>query len=384
MFIVDVGFSCVKWMTEDTKGIYRTIYRTSKKDEGLLYKEKRYVVGERALLKTDPCYLRTIDELIDLYPLFTAFAAQKAQIDKSDILVIGLPFDYWKIETAKSARGMHSIIEKLKDSLIAIKLEDTEYKFDDIVVLPQGVGCINAYLNDTTGIKGNILGIDIGFNTIVYSLFSVDENDTLYGKTLYKKGIHDMAINLINPVLEKYTPGKYYSPVEINYIIEKRQIQKGFDLIDISTEIDSAAKEYIESIFSYIIGDLSENIGVITFDTIVIGGGGARAIKELSPYKVNIKVLEEPEYANVRGFKSKAIEIKPPIKEIIKPEIMETPHSIQPQITNVQTPTEEVKEEVKNEGDKTIEIKEPEEISHTATTMEREKHYKVKKKSTEY
>ena len=42
--------------------------------------------------------------------------------------------------------------------------------------------------------SGNVLGIDIGFNTIIFTLFSPQRKQIIHGKTLNKRGVHDPQI----------------------------------------------------------------------------------------------------------------------------------------------------------------------------------------------
>ncbi|MDA8089204.1 MAG: hypothetical protein M0Z61_03115 [Nitrospiraceae bacterium] len=71
MFVVDLGFSRAKWLHDSEKGIVRSCFRKSKSGvEGLSFRGDRYLVGERALLETGSRYLRTVEELVEMYPLF--------------------------------------------------------------------------------------------------------------------------------------------------------------------------------------------------------------------------------------------------------------------------------------------------------------------------
>jgi plasmid segregation protein ParM len=310
MLVVDLGFSSAKWVYNSKKGRLKSAYRKTKKYEGYLYKGERYVLGERALLETGSYYLRTVEELIRFYPLFTAYSAEKAGIREDEALVAGLPYDFWESETAKIRKGEDSVIDSLKKSLSKVEVNDRIYDFKRIYIYPQGLGGIKAFLEDYPDTQGNVLGIDIGFNSIIYALYSVDESELLHGKTVYKKGIHEMAVNYILPEITQHIPGKTLTPIEINHIIENRNIQVGFDLIDVGPEIDDAANAYIKDIFSFIIGDLKAHGGVITFNTIALFGGGARLVQDkLTSNKVKIMTLKEPEFSNAVGFGLKASEV---------------------------------------------------------------------------
>ena len=65
------------------------------------------------------------------------------------------------------------------------------------------IGGIKAYLHENSSASGSsILAVDIGFNTVIYTLYSCAQGEILTGKTFYKKGIHDMAVNGLFPEIQ--------------------------------------------------------------------------------------------------------------------------------------------------------------------------------------
>ena len=202
MFVVDLGFSRAKWLHNSEKGTVRSCFRKSKSGvEGQSFRGDRYLVGERALLETGSRYLRTVEELGEMYPLFVSACAQKAGLWQDDTLVVGLPYDYWKAEAAKDKKGVAGAIDALQSSLMGIEGESA-LNFGRVAVYPQGLGGIKAYLHDNPSESGNILAVDIGFNTVIYTLYSCSQEEILTGKIFYKKGIHDMAVNGLFPEIQ--------------------------------------------------------------------------------------------------------------------------------------------------------------------------------------
>jgi plasmid segregation protein ParM len=309
MLVVDLGFSRAKWLYADARGTVRSCFRRSKSGiEGHLFQEERYLVGERALLETGSRYLRTVEELVDIYPLFVSACAERAGIMQDDSLIIGLPYDYWKTEGAKTKKGAASVIDTLQNSLKHIT-GDHAVDFGQVMVFPQGLGGIKTYLNTYPSSSGNILGVDIGFNTVIYTLYSCAQGEMLTGKTFYKKGIHDMAANSLFPEIQRHIHGKTLTPLEIDYVMQTGALQVGFDRIDIKPEIDEAARSYVNDLLALVIGDLKAHGGVVVFDTVVFFGGGARLLKgKIESNRVNVVVMEEPEFANAMGFRRKAEE----------------------------------------------------------------------------
>ena len=308
MFVVDMGFSRAKWLYNSEKGTVRSCFRRSKSGvEGQSFRGDRYLVGERALLETGSRYLRTVEELVEMYPMFVSACAQKAGIRQDDALVAGLPYDYWKAETAKDKNGAAGAIDALQSSLARVEGE-TVLDFGRVAIYPQGLGGIKAYLHDNP-ISGNILAVDIGFNTVIYTLYSCSREEILTGKTFYKKGIHDMAVNGLFPEIQGHIQGKTLTPLEIDYIMQTGALQVGFDRIDITPEIGEAARAYVNDLLGLVTGDLKAHGVVVAFDTVLFFGGGARLLTgKIESSRVKVVVMEEPEFANAIGFRIKAEE----------------------------------------------------------------------------
>lgn len=307
MLIVDLGFSSAKWLHKDKKGIVKSCFRKTK-DNGYPFRGESYDIGDRALLQTGSHYLRTVDELVEMYPLFVAVAGDRAGIQSDNALAVGLPYDFWKQEMKKKKTNSPNIIDSLASSLGLISV-GREYAFDNVLVLPQGLGGIKAYLAGNKA-EGNILAIDVGFNTVISTLYSCGEGEILTGKTYYKKGLHDMAVNLLLPEIQKHIHGKTLTPLEINHIVQTGSIQVGFDLIDVRSEIENAVNTYVHDLLSLVIGDLKAHGGVITFQTVLFFGGGARWLKDrVESQRVKIVALDEPEFSNAIGFRVRAEEL---------------------------------------------------------------------------
>ena len=308
MFVVDLGFSRAKWLHNSEKGAVRSCFRRSKSGvEGQSFHGDRYLVGERALLETGSRYLRTVEELVQMYPLFVSACAERAGLRQNDELVVGLPYDYWKAEAAKAKKGAAGAIGALQSSLTRVEGE-TVLDFGRVAVYPQGLGGIKAYLHDNPT-SGNILAVDIGFNTVIYTLYSCSQGEILAGKTFYKKGIHDMAVNGLFPEIQGHIQGKTLTPLEIDYIMQTGVLQMGFDRIDITPEIGEAARAYINDLLALVTGDLKAHGGVVAFDTVLFFGGGARLLTgKIESSRVKVVVMEEPEFANAVGFRIRAEE----------------------------------------------------------------------------
>lgn len=312
MFVVDLGFSSAKWISNETKGKVKSCFRKTKSEDGRLWLGERYYTGEKALLETGSHYLRTLEELVRFYPFFVALAAEKAGVRADNILAVGLPYDFYKAEALKEKKNVNNAIRTLREALKTISLNVDRYNFNTVIVYPQGYGGIKAYLSTLEqSCHSNILAIDIGFNTVISTLYSCSENEVLFDRTFYRKGIHDMAVNLLLPDIKKHFQGSTLTPLELNHVIEHGTIQSGFDQIDVRSEIDAAIHIYVGDLLQLIVGDLKATAGkAINFSTVVLFGGGARLMHgKIKSEKTNIVILLEPEYANARGFAVAAAEL---------------------------------------------------------------------------
>ena len=307
MFVVDLGFSSAKWLYGGEKGTVRSCFRRSK-EEGFVYQGDRFMVGDRALLETGSRYLRTVEELVEMYPLFVSVCAGKAGIKQDDALIVGLPYDYWKTEAAKAKKGASNSIAILQSTLKHIDGEPA-LDFGRVAVYPQGLGGIKTYMHSNPSVSGNILAVDIGFNTVIYTLYSISQGEILADKTFYKKGVHDMAVNGLFPEIQGHIQGKTLTPLEIDYAMQTGALQVGFDRVDIAPEIKEAAGAYVNDLLSLVTGDLKAHGGVVAFDTVLFFGGGARLLAgKIESKGVRVVVMDEPEFANAFGFRIRAEE----------------------------------------------------------------------------
>ncbi|ORJ57482.1 hypothetical protein B5V00_13615 [Geothermobacter hydrogeniphilus] len=284
VFVCDLGFSSLKWVYGENKGRIVSAFRRS--HDGL-------VVGEDALLTAGSSYLKTLEDLVHHYPAFVDEAAAVARVPEKTPLVIGLPYGAWVAEKDKPAGVVTTLTKILNGS-----------GWPDVRILPQGLGGVRLFLDRLPGRSGNILAVDIGFNTVIFTLVDGGSRSIIYGDTFYKRGVHQMATQLLLPAIRDFAPSRTFTPVEISYLIEQGYVQYGFERHDISSEIEVAAKAYIEDVLRDIHGELQAHLGLkASFETVLVFGGGATLIRDIIDSKrVAIEILSEPEYANALGF----------------------------------------------------------------------------------
>jgi len=288
VLVCDLGFSAVKWIYGERKG--RIISAFSYSGENLL-------IGEEVLLSSGSSYLKTMEELVRYYPVFVEHCQRIAAIEGDVLLAVGLPYTYW-LEEKRPGGAVPALARSLTGGAIR-----------EVAIFPQGLGGIRDYLDGlTVRPTGNVLGIDIGFNTIIFTLFSPQRKQIIYGKTLNKRGVHQMATSFLLPRIKSLAPSGTFTPVEIAFLIEKGYLQYGFERHDVTREIHEAGVAYVDHIIRDVQGELQAHVGMhADFDRVLLFGGGAALLKEGFPAKnIEVVILPEPEFANARGFLSLA------------------------------------------------------------------------------
>ena len=288
VLVCDLGFSSAKWIQGERKGRILSAFR---------HDGEHLLIGEEALLSSGSSYLKTMEELVRYYPVFVEHCRKAAGSDGEIILVVGLPYSYWQEQNKPGGA-----VPLLAKSLIGGAIKD-------VSVFPQGLGGLRDYLDGAAERpSGNVLGIDIGFNTIIFTLFSPLKKQIIHGKTLNKRGVHQMATSFLLPLIKDLAPSGTFTPVEIAFLIEKGYLQYGFERHDVTRQIREASVAYVEHIIRDIQGELQAHVGMhADFDRVLLFGGGAALLNDGFPVKnIEMVILKEPEYANARGFFSLA------------------------------------------------------------------------------
>lgn len=287
-FVCDFGFSSAKWLVDGKKGRVISVYQE--------HGGERTLIGEDALDNPGGvAYIRTPQHLVRYYPLFLEKCLDEAGIEGEVEVGVGLPAQFW--EEQRKIKG--GSIDILGQTLISDRVKK-------VTVLPQGLGGIRSHIaqNPLKGEGGLILGVDIGFNTIIYTLYDPKRGIVTSTDTLYKRGISQMAANYLMPKIAAFTTGLSLTPVELSRLMEQGYFTAGTDKHDLLPEIKAASEEYIDNILSEILEDVKANISITRpLETIVFFGGGATHLKgRILSNQVEVQILPEPEFANATGF----------------------------------------------------------------------------------
>lgn len=288
-FVCDLGFSSAKWIFGNKVGRVISAYQ----DRG----DGQPLLGEDALDNPGGvAYIRTPQHLVKYYPLFLEKCLDEAGVEGEVKVGVGLPVQFYE-EQQRSKDGAIAILGK---TLLSERVKD-------VLILPQGIGGIRSYLVDGGHERsGLVLGVDIGFNTIIYTLYDPQRSKVVYTETLYKRGISQLVANYLMPKISDFTSGLSMTPVELSRLMEQGYLTVGTDRHDLMPEIRAASQEYINNILSEIMEDVKANLSITRpLETVLFFGGGATHLKEkIGSEQVEVKVLPQPEYANARGFMS--------------------------------------------------------------------------------
>lgn len=293
VLINDLGFSSMKWYAPhlNSMGKFLSAYKQT---------GDKLKIGEAAMIDPNASYLRGLDDLLYAYPFMCKESIRAAKLN--DIaheklhMVLGMPYEYWVDETEKPGQGKIGL------------LTNTMYEvggYGKVTIFPQGLGGILAWTKSTGKTSGNILGVDIGFNTLIVTLYNPSIQDIIYGKMWTKKGIQQMAMDHLAPKIKHLFSSRTPTPISLCQMMELGHVPYGGEIYEIGPEMGQAAEEYSDLILREIKSELQANVGEgVTFDTMLFFGGGANFLGNKIPSGKNVKAIvpPNPEFMNAIGF----------------------------------------------------------------------------------
>ena len=282
---LDIGFGHTKVVYDEGKFKFPTWIAfwisTGVEDvKPIEYEGAYYVVGEKARFSGKRIEIAGIDELIKYYPLITKYVLEQLGIPPKKAMVItGLPPGY-----AERGKELTKIFSSMgMKSIIAF----------------QGFGiCTDVMDKFPSG-----LVIDIGFNTVDYLSYSVEEGRLIkeISGTIPNLGVIT-AVSIFRDLLPTQKGVLKTKPLSglVNIFLEGRW--RGEDL---SQYKESALIQWNEIIKAR----LRQELGVLygeKSDLIVAGGGAYLVRPEVFSADDNapmeIYIPEEPEFSNARGY----------------------------------------------------------------------------------
>jgi plasmid segregation protein ParM len=234
-------------------------------------------------------YIRTHE-----YRAFTAGALHFMEIDRVDLLVLGLPVAHYMSRRAELQKAMTGTFEVGHDRKVEVRR---------VLVVAQPQGAKYAVFGDQANVKlrqGRTLVIDAGSRTFDW-LVTLDNK--VVGKMSHSvnRGVHDMLIKIAAAISSE--TGRDYQNLEaIDKALRARKplraYQQSFDLRKYDAMIEKIAEQAVAVAYKKL-GSIDD------LEHIVVVGGGMHLYRATIRRKfpdIKISEVAEPLYANVKGF----------------------------------------------------------------------------------
>ena len=286
---LDIGFGDVKCASRQNGGWSLHKFPTAVKyapegagecldqmavQDEILFQGRKYLVGESARSRAFDS--RRKNFLFDFGPIFAWKAVRDISNNgRSDITDIGagLPLTWWKT-------GREIMAARLKRILVG----DRELSFN-VAIWPQGYGCLCDYRLDdngqkTDGTAGDILLLDIGYNTIDIVNIKNGNIQKDGSDTMEKEGISRITEELIQTMRREH-PEMRLSPVEASTVLQSNECWIYNKKVDCSAIVRSVLSQYVDRFWGEIEANHEERIQ--RAELIILAGGGAHYLRDYVP-----------------------------------------------------------------------------------------------------
>lgn len=194
-----------------------------------------------------------------------------------------------------------------QNNLTDFIIDDVEYKFDEVYVIPQGAGsklCIDKYLNDFPNIQTEFLGkstyviIDVGFNTLDLVLVKDGEAKANLFTGIEKEGVMKIASLVAKKVHEQF--GRKITLSEAKDILDTNIYKLRGEKHDLSIFIQDIKTAYLKNMMKLV---EEKYPGIIDkADFLSVSGGGSYIFKRSSENKFIRIPNRDAEFYNSIGF----------------------------------------------------------------------------------
>lgn len=254
-----------------------------------------YRVGERAVRNAS--ITRDMEYLIKISPLLLYHILKKNGIKNLE--------EPLNIKTGVSLFYYNEYKDKFRKALKEFEIDGKQITAE-VGIFAQGQGILYDYLDKNDVNDNEIVIVDIGYNTIDFLHFIKENNqfrpfkDNCFG---IAEGAY-LAVSELKDFIEDEFD-KTITEQEANRILQSGLVKTKGENIDISDVVEEIKVNYTDRIMNDIIKVRTKLIDNV--DKIVFGGGGAYFLdeKELNKYHKGFTIIEEPEFANVRGYLKK-------------------------------------------------------------------------------
>jgi plasmid segregation protein ParM len=287
---VDVGYGYTNYAYDGVLGKFPStianipVITNFGENDTYSYNNTTYLVGDNAKF-SNTIPTRTENFLIKYSPLLIYHLFKEQNIKKVDALCTSMSISEYRTKSQE--------IEKRCSNFIV----NGESFSQKVFVFPQGLGI----WVDASEPK-NALIIDIGLNTLDILTVIDSKPSPEYSFSFTNKGI-GIITDSINYWVNSNFTGNSISQERASEILKNNGKFKRFRKeYDISDFINKQKEIFAENTLAYIFSNSKLNDILPDIDNLILAGGGAYYIPKYIVDKFGVRISNEPEYANVRGF----------------------------------------------------------------------------------
>ncbi len=302
----EIAFPSVVGLGKEIKFFSGMIKKDVKTDNiSLVYDGQRYFVGDLAMRQSDIASRGLSQDRVNdvnyKIIMLAALGMMAKTEDETISIVTGLPTNYfgaYRDELRRSIVGDYDYLYGQKDQEKKRKI-----KIQDAYIVPQPFGTLyNEILGDNgetvnKDYNNDVVGIvDIGFKTSDFAVSNQMEYiDHMSFSTM--RAMSDVYSIISDNLINEYKVEK--ENFELDRIVSEGVVRVAGEKIDIS-ELKKRAFNFVAS---KIVTELQSQWNYRDFDAILLTGGGGKALAEyILPHFPNMRLVDQPQHSNVRGF----------------------------------------------------------------------------------
>ena len=192
-----------------------------------------------------------------------------------------------------------------KEAIQNFKINDTQYHFDKVFIIPQGAGAkltIDKYGNHFPVEQDEFLGTstyvgcDVGFSTLDMFLVTNGKTSPALFEGIEKEGIMKIATNVAKEIFEKH--GRRIGLHEAKEILDTGVFKLRGQKYDYKEFIDNVKKDYIKNLLKLIESKYGKILDKCDF--VSVTGGGSALFNSTSDGFIKIPKSDH-EYYNAIG-----------------------------------------------------------------------------------
>ena len=294
---IEIGFGDVKVVGDGIKFKFPTVIAYSgngvlrgwnEEEKSYSFSGRKYIVGNSALFHPEMFSSRDPEYLFEFTPLFLYKAFELAGY-RPDRVALGL------------AVGYYSKKDSLVRKILSFEVNGERIEIPEPVVFPQAVGIWFDWADTNPNrVQGNYMVLDIGFNTVDVVFIKGGKVSREGSWMLEGEGTIKIVNHLADIIQQKVGVGLI--PHTAKTLLERKSLMVYGKERNLERIIGKLSSDYSERLFSILEARYGEKFRDL--DRVILGGGGAYYVRDFVPRKLKniVELIEEPEFANARGF----------------------------------------------------------------------------------